>query len=547
MSDANDISSITAVVMLDNNLTKPEESLLKKVQKKPLLASNVGGKVMESVSCQPELLSCTHAKQLIEYQWPLNGGEFYLFQEQVCAYLNIKSFKRKYPNIKQRKLEADEIEYLRTNYKINHNKYTLGLTALKSADVCDMMMKKYPEKFKEFCEAMKEKEKQKMNNQYAEYASKIVVEKSQLPAFKRKAIKQVSAYNSMLNKNRREDYSVYYDAHTNTIHRPARKVLKLDPKYTTPSLYPCSLIPGQFQEYCKKYTSQELMYLPVKTALYGPPQPPLRRCDISDTESEVSSDDNNKMDLENADNFVDNESKKNITDIKNQDENDEEEPPTHETLLDTNNDVPKIKEKPVCGICGKDSTSNKNGISEDLIKCSQCDNHGHPSCLDMNDELIEVMKTYDWQCMECKTCTICSQPHREDLMMFCDRCDRGYHSYCVSLRIIPSGVWACSQCVHEDPKFKKRKTKQLKQLQMEGGDDVMNKRTDRKTKSKSKVLLQLEKKKFSEENLKNDTKNLENNSDITEVNADKVEDLDKTVTNGNTTETEIHQIIENKN
>ena len=162
MSDANDISSITAVVMLDNNLTKPEESLLKKVQKKPLLASNVGGKVMESVSCQPELLSCTHAKQLIEYQWPLNGGEFYLFQEQVCAYLNIKSFKRKYPNIKQRKLEADEIEYLRTNYKINHNKYTLGLTALKSADVCDMMMKKYPEKFKEFCEAMKEKEKQKI-------------------------------------------------------------------------------------------------------------------------------------------------------------------------------------------------------------------------------------------------------------------------------------------------------------------------------------------------------------------------------------------------
>ena len=31
-------------------------------------------------------------------------------------------------------------------------------------------------------------------------------------------------------------------------------------------------------------------------------------------------------------------------------------------------------------------------------------------------------------------------------MMFCDRCDRGYHSYCVGLEAIPDGSWQCSVC-----------------------------------------------------------------------------------------------------
>ena len=31
-------------------------------------------------------------------------------------------------------------------------------------------------------------------------------------------------------------------------------------------------------------------------------------------------------------------------------------------------------------------------------------------------------------------------------MMFCDRCDRGYHTYCVGLEAIPDGSWQCSAC-----------------------------------------------------------------------------------------------------
>ena len=38
---------------------------------------------------------------------------------------------------------------------------------------------------------------------------------------------------------------------------------------------------------------------------------------------------------------------------------------------------------------------------------------GHPSCLDMNIQLVAVIQTYPWQCMECKTCIICRDPFDE--------------------------------------------------------------------------------------------------------------------------------------
>lgn len=31
--------------------------------------------------------------------------------------------------------------------------------------------------------------------------------------------------------------------------------------------------------------------------------------------------------------------------------------------------------------------------------------------------------------------------------MFCDRCDKGFHSYCLGLRSIPEGDWCCPLCV----------------------------------------------------------------------------------------------------
>lgn len=43
---------------------------------------------------------------------------------------------------------------------------------------------------------------------------------------------------------------------------------------------------------------------------------------------------------------------------------------------------------------------------------------GHPSCLEMSAALVCAIKTYPWQCMECKTCTLCGDPTHEVSIQF---------------------------------------------------------------------------------------------------------------------------------
>ena len=49
--------------------------------------------------------------------------------------------------------------------------------------------------------------------------------------------------------------------------------------------------------------------------------------------------------------------------------------------------------------------------------------------------------TYPWQCLDCKTCCVCSDPGGEEEMVFCDHCDRGYHTFCLDMKGIPEGVY----------------------------------------------------------------------------------------------------------
>lgn len=50
--------------------------------------------------------------QIAEYQWPIQGGELYMIQEQISNFLGVKSFKRKYPDIKRRPVDSEERAYL---------------------------------------------------------------------------------------------------------------------------------------------------------------------------------------------------------------------------------------------------------------------------------------------------------------------------------------------------------------------------------------------------------------------------------------------------
>jgi len=43
-------------------------------------------------------------------------------------------------------------------------------------------------------------------------------------------------------------------------------------------------------------------------------------------------------------------------------------------------------------------------------------------------------------------CERCASGADEDVLVLCDECDRGWHTYCVGLRCVPRGAWACAGC-----------------------------------------------------------------------------------------------------
>ena len=71
---------------------------------------------------------------------------------------------------------------------------------------------------------------------------------------------------------------------------------------------------------------------------------------------------------------------------------------------------------------------------------------GHPSCMGL-DNMGDAMRSYEWQCATCKSCSVCRRKGNEvrrvrptgveplflaaaiqASMLICDFCDRGMHS-----------------------------------------------------------------------------------------------------------------------
>lgn len=55
-----------------------------------------------------------------------------------------------------------------------------------------------------------------------------------------------------------------------------------------------------------------------------------------------------------------------------------------------------------------------------------------------------------WQCPDCKVCQGCRKNDNDEEMIICDRCDRGFHTYCIEPKLteIPSTEidWFCPDC-----------------------------------------------------------------------------------------------------
>ncbi|MED6251787.1 PHD finger protein 10 [Ataeniobius toweri] len=414
------------------------------------------------------------AENLTEYKWPPDDtGEYYMLQEQVSEYLGVTSFKRKYPDMERRDLSHKEKLYLREQNVITETQCTLGLTALRSDEVIDLMIKEYPTKHAEYSVILQERERQRIAKEYSQMQQQNPqkVEASKVPEYIKEAAKKAAEFNSNFNRERMEERRAYFDLQTHVIQVPQGRFKVLAPETTKTGPYPVALIPGQFQDYYKRYSPNELRYLPMNTALYEPPLDP----ELPALDSEPDSDD--------ADDGKDHKKNKNSSDSSSGNASDVETQEgggghRHNTKPKDRTSTPgkdqrhshkaapgykpKVIPNAMCGICQKGKEANKRGRPEALIHCSQCDNSGHPSCLDMSAELVCVIQTYRWQCMECKTCTVCRQPHHEDEMMFCDKCDRGFHTFCVGMDQIPTGLWVCEVCDKDFTTPKKKGVKAQK-------------------------------------------------------------------------------------
>ncbi|XP_043592144.1 uncharacterized protein LOC122571905 isoform X3 [Bombus pyrosoma] len=366
--------------------------------------------------------------KIAEYEWPLDRkGETFMIQEQISQYLGVKSFKRKYPDLKRRVVDMEERNYLRENGLVSEAMCDMGLTAICSSEVLDVMCSDFPDQYEEYRKHMREKQVKEHSKKQKELTAAANAEKNRIDLAEM-AVQSALSWNISLNKARRENRKCSLDLQTFTIHVP-KKQQEVESERRI-GHYPVALIPGQYTDYYREYTPAELRYYPLNTVLYGPMRPNERKFDSqsegsqSDTDSDSSSDDSSSSSSVGTQDTEGSQSTMDDVDME----------------ITNRKDEIKLK----CKMCLK--TLNKHSKNEVLIQCGTCNGHVHPSCIDLTLDMVPHIQSYAWQCTDCKTCAQCHDPADEDKMLFCDMCDRGYHIYCVGLRRVPQGRWHCQEC-----------------------------------------------------------------------------------------------------
>jgi len=368
---------------------------------------------------------------LCEYEWPEKSGDRWVIQEQFCNFIDISGFKRKYPKIQRRNLDIEEVKFLYDKRILTEQQYSMGVSVISYDDAIELLRRDFPSKHDMFVrEKMKKQRESMVMNVSAE----------EMPAQLRKAAKSVSEFTAKLNLLRKEKFQSYYDSNTNCLHLPVKRFKKLNAEQTKPTPYPVTVLAGQFATDFKKYTMEELKMMPLNTSLLPPP---------------VEADFNALFAFDDKELVID----------PNEEIVSDEEP----TPKKRRGPKPKSKVDDETGDAAE-TASNSSAVSADTCctcrerfapddisqSCSVCMRSSHIGCLGISEEQHKVIATYKWACIECKKCCVCAKAGKENLMIFCDRCDRGYHTFCVGLRAIPKGLWVCRICFKEDPTFSER-------------------------------------------------------------------------------------------
>ncbi|XP_062589707.1 histone acetyltransferase KAT6B-like [Saccostrea cucullata] len=101
-----------------------------------------------------------------------------------------------------------------------------------------------------------------------------------------------------------------------------------------------------------------------------------------------------------------------------------------------------------CDYCLQTEPIIRKDFKEGILVCQDCNAKAHPSCMGYNSTLAKRSLKSPWQCIDCKTCTVCLDAGDPDMMLFCDACDKGYHMNChePAIEDKPQGKWECQTC-----------------------------------------------------------------------------------------------------
>lgn len=401
------------------------------------------------------------AADVKEYTWPPTEKQdaeptVMMIQEQIAMFLGVKSFKRRYPELKRRTIGGEERDYVLSKGLVTEALCDLGITAVDASDVLDIMLSDYPHKYEEFRSHQRQRQLTEVLDETVEESKleekvkvevkldKNVEQKPDLPKVDPEktrqdmaaaAIASASEWNARANAARR---GACADLQSFTVLRPrAPPVAPARPHLRPPAgFYPHALLPGQYQHSYRLYTPEQLRYFPLNTVLGAPPAPPSVTESSSDSEPDwgsrcSSSDDSDVVTHPSA-------KRKKLSKVKRVSQ--------VEATTSSVKEEPRDEVVDTCRVCKLRLEANRKYTHERFLVCANCNAKLHPGCVELNADTIRKCREYPWQCAECKTCCSCRQPADDDKMLFCDLCDRGFHIYCVGLETVPSGRWHCVEC-----------------------------------------------------------------------------------------------------
>ncbi|KAJ8942362.1 hypothetical protein NQ318_000342 [Aromia moschata] len=143
----------------------------------------------------------------------------------------------------------------------------LGLTAVNSADILDIMYSDFQEKYEEYCKHQRDRQAKDLINKQKALSLAASQEKNKADITEQ-AVQSAAQWNASFNKARREQRKACMDLQTLTVHYPKGKMKQISKGKV--GNYPVSLVPGQFTDYYQEFTPTEINNLPINTMCYDP-------------------------------------------------------------------------------------------------------------------------------------------------------------------------------------------------------------------------------------------------------------------------------------